>query len=305
VVPGDCDLCPIGPSGVLSSPCSSSTDSELALIRSGDDLCIPLMCADCGGRFSETRGAFWHRFWCERFVGLLGGARKKKKKAGNNVSAGGAAMPDRRDGGFGYSNSIQVSPFPPRLRRTLKYCENLVFAATGIGTGDYQFAINAAYDVDYTGSGHQPRFFDQLCSSTGPYTLYRVLKARVSLECVNQAPGVSWVMCGGFSAQSAIPGANVPINGELPGWKTWALTAEQGVPARKNFSASIAQIAGVPPSRVLDAPEFAALYNARPTNLCYFNVQFGNSAGSAQNVGVIVNIELDVQFEEPLPVATS
>lgn len=78
-----------------------------------------------------------------------------------------------------------VAPFPLVGKYTLEYESALFAISNGAASGVGQICINGLYDPDAsTGSvfgNHQPTFFDQLCSSSGPYTRYIVDEARVTI----------------------------------------------------------------------------------------------------------------------------
>lgn len=80
-----------------------------------------------------------------------------------------------------YGNIRQ--PFPPRLFTALTYSERFSLTQLVGGTpGVYTFRANSLYDPNYTGVGHQPRYFDTLCGADGtsaPYHHYRVHAVKV------------------------------------------------------------------------------------------------------------------------------
>lgn len=78
------------------------------------------------------------------------------------------------------------SAFPTTMRCSLPYCEvlgvNSGATANTLGT-ETTFVPNSLYAP--LASGHQPYTFDQLCSSTGPYTKYKVLGFRVKFTFIS------------------------------------------------------------------------------------------------------------------------
>nr|WAE42256.1 MAG: capsid protein [Cressdnaviricota sp.] len=44
---------------------------------------------------------------------------------------------------------------------------------------------SSLFDPDLTGLGHQPMYYDQLCSANGPYQRYEVLNMNVTIEFIN------------------------------------------------------------------------------------------------------------------------
>lgn len=70
---------------------------------------------------------------------------------------------------------------PDSFMTKLRYTQVFTMSA-GIGAPyqQYQFRGNSIYDPDLTGGGAQPVWFDNLCSSTGPYTSYLVTACKIA-----------------------------------------------------------------------------------------------------------------------------
>lgn len=68
--------------------------------------------------------------------------------------------------------------FPDRLRTKLHYCDVINLAASAGNPGLWQFRMNSLFDPDYTGTGHQPQWFDQL---SAVYAFYRVLGSKITV----------------------------------------------------------------------------------------------------------------------------
>jgi len=70
--------------------------------------------------------------------------------------------------------------------RTFNYSDVVVLTEGAAGGGAFQvYRTNDLYDPDFTGVGHQPMYFDQLVSSTGPYLNFLVPQATFELRFVN------------------------------------------------------------------------------------------------------------------------
>lgn len=69
--------------------------------------------------------------------------------------------------------AVLPTPFPRRMFTKLVYNENIQENPAALSYG-YRFLINSLYDINSTGAGSQPLFYDQLCSANGPYHRYRV-----------------------------------------------------------------------------------------------------------------------------------
>lgn len=78
------------------------------------------------------------------------------------------------------------NPFPVVMRKQLTYSTALqITQAVAAVPQNYVFRANSVYDPDYTGTGTQPRYFDQLCGpdkSTALYQNYRVVSSRIRVD---------------------------------------------------------------------------------------------------------------------------
>ena len=79
---------------------------------------------------------------------------------------------------------ILVNGFPPLMKVDLHY-ESLVTLMPGAAVASYVFRGNSLFDPDYTGTGHQPRYYDQL---TPIYGRYKVLRSAITVEMINGSP---------------------------------------------------------------------------------------------------------------------
>lgn len=77
----------------------------------------------------------------------------------------------------GYTSWGHQQPLSQRLRTTLCYVEKIVLS--GLSSFDYQFRLNSLFDPNLTGTGHQPKGFDQLAALYNRYRVYRA-KYRVT-----------------------------------------------------------------------------------------------------------------------------
>lgn len=91
--------------------------------------------------------------------------------------------PTKKSGGQTSAGVITgLSPnnygFPDRLKTRLRYCDVVQLEATAGNPGLWQFRLSSLYDPDYTGTGHQPQWYDQLVAV---YQRYRVLGAKITV----------------------------------------------------------------------------------------------------------------------------
>lgn len=110
--------------------------------------------------------------------GLYQGKRQRKlkrrspyggrSKTGSVVRAGRVTGLSRSDFGF-----------PDLLKTKLHYCDVVQLTASAGSPGLWQFRMNSLFDPDFTGTGHQPQWFDQLAAV---YQRYRVLGAKITAK---------------------------------------------------------------------------------------------------------------------------
>lgn len=74
--------------------------------------------------------------------------------------------------------------FPQSMRTKVRYVERIDFQPTGGNVVQYQFRANNMRDPDVTGTGHQPRGFDQFMDV---YNTYTVLGATCSVSWMFEA----------------------------------------------------------------------------------------------------------------------
>ena len=71
----------------------------------------------------------------------------------------------------GYTAFSHNYPIAQRLRTILCYTEKVTFAA--LPSIDQQFRLNSLFDPNLTGTGHQPKGFDQLAALYNRYRVYK------------------------------------------------------------------------------------------------------------------------------------
>jgi hypothetical protein len=196
--------------------------------------------------------------------------RKNRKARGTTAPRGG--MP------------LWVSPFPPLRTVNLRYVDKYVLAEGAAGAGALQkFTPSSLYDPDNTGAGHQPMFFDQLCSVTGPYLGYRALYTIAKLSFQNTVAATPCIVGWYISPDGTTP-ANIIDVLEKP----WA---DHRMISGSNGLSSWTTIVKIPHAKALGITEshlrgddyYAGAYNSSPSKNLFFNV-FTIGTGVASNV---------------------
>lgn len=83
--------------------------------------------------------------------------------------------------------TIPINPFPAVYRTKITYAPPGSQYSPGFNSTVIQFQLTNLYNPDFNTAvgGGQPLFFDQLCSSTGPYKQFKVLGWRGKFTLVN------------------------------------------------------------------------------------------------------------------------
>lgn len=69
--------------------------------------------------------------------------------------------------------------FPSELTTKIRYTENLIMTSTSSSISKYVFRMNSIFDPDFTSTGHQPLYHDQLAAL---YTQYTVLGSKLTVQ---------------------------------------------------------------------------------------------------------------------------
>jgi hypothetical protein len=181
---------------------------------------------------------------------------------------------------------------------TLSYTTHVAMP-TGAAWADYMFCINSCFDPDFTGVGHQPRFFDQLCTAGGPYSDYRVLwcDMEVTVGMTAETLGTQVpieVALVPTVVSSALTAANWPM--EMPGASRAKVTGGYQEPAvlRQRFFPN--EILGFPPVDYTTDESCAANYGNSPGNATYAHV-FAASLDGSTNVVAWARVQLNLRVQ--------
>lgn len=188
-------------------------------------------------------------------------------------------------------------PFPSTMYSVHKYCtngslfnENL----TGSIGPEKVFNLNSLYSPEFTGGGHQPQGFDQMCAIYAQYTVYKV-RAKVrffatdpsmSLSdclCINVRPSknpLSWTMQSRLPREVAEQNNSIVLDaGEAGQWSTGDLF--------------IADVEGLPRSAIFDDISYTGRSNTNPSIMNYIAMACGNWH---IDTGVSINYAIELEY---------
>ncbi len=190
------------------------------------------------------------------------------------------------------------TPFPDRMRCTLTYSSLYIsLIANSASVSRYQFSMNSLFDPDFTGTGGQPEYFDQLSAL---YNRYRVYGSAIKVVFLP------------FNSSGAQ--VNVPTNAVLlPSAQTLAsfnVDDVAGMARAQNriitgnmdqsnvtmvSSHSISEILGV--KDVEGADRLQALISASPSEQALWSILARTADGTtATSLGISVRITYDCEF---------
>lgn len=198
--------------------------------------------------------------------------------------------------------------YPPMFRAVLRY-EDDVLLPTAVITANaqYLFRTNSCFDPDFTGTGHQPYNFDQLCSATGPYNNYLVMASRLR---VTFAPYPSQV------GDSVIVGVGTLYNQQgsaVPGYPAIMENSQfrhrilPCIPGRTDNFVTLQNTwrcyeeTFMAASAILDLrdTQYSAAYNADPALVSFHTIWASNQTAALSTIELHVSLALDVLFYEP------
>ena len=175
----------------------------------------------------------------------------------------------------------------------LKYSDEFTMAlpATSVGLR-HAFRGNSLFDPDYTATGHQPMYFDQLCSATGPYYRYRVAASKIyfCLQTLGTTPAASSIRVVLFPTNDINPPDNgYPALSEMPRSRTRCGNASEHDIKIGHYSTTAAEW-GRSRQAVQDS-DFTGEYNTNPAKqwFWYFSM-YSTDESTAITVYVSVKV---------------
>lgn len=197
---------------------------------------------------------------------------------------------------------FRKAPLPNQMGTKLRYCETVIINP-GIGgtAGVHVFSANGMYDPNITGTGHQPRGFDQLLGSL--YDHFTVIGSRITVDFAQQYNTAYNVMTVGIALKDSTSvyadvndyqeGRNV-VTSQMPS----SNQADSGNLRRcvKTFSAR----GFLGRSHPLSDPELKGSSSANPTEQAYYHVfAAGHQGQDEAAIECIVRIEYMAILTEP------
>lgn len=158
-------------------------------------------------------------------------------------------------------NTSGLSPLPSKFVTKLKYAEAVT--VTGVGMQNYRWRMNSLFDPNYTGGGHQPYGFDQLCGAPGIalYNRYRVFKVDYVLTVANDNYNIHYAT---LPANVEVPPINNVSEARENPRCQYAIQNPGGTLKKIRGSLSLPALTGLTRPQYAAGENYQALYNNSP-----------------------------------------
>lgn len=185
--------------------------------------------------------------------------------------------------------------FPKRALVKLRYTETVTLSSSAGSLANHVFRANSCFDPNFTGTGHQPYWYDTFSSVYGYYT---VVGSRIRADFMHQTANATAMHCAlSINEDSTVSITSIDSLTET----TEAKRAILGVATSTSFSTinssfSLKKRFGNPD---INGSEFRASINANPTESTFYVLSAQPvDRVSTQAIDVVVTIEYIVVFSD-------
>lgn len=194
-------------------------------------------------------------------------------------------------------NQIYAKGFPRQMKVKLTYVESLAAATTNGLNFDRVFNLNSGFDPYRTGTGHQPRAWDQWSAL---YNRYRVDRTEVSVSWTN-APSDGAIV----SLYANNDATNITLIDdiiELP-FSKWAPIQLGGPAITLKAAYNLHQLTGVSKMVYESDDRYSALTSSDPAEILALHAGFNCKTAFTTNSYTVLNYY--VTFFDPIQIAQS
>jgi len=188
-------------------------------------------------------------------------------------------------------------PINPRLRTTLVYAETII--NNTLTVRDYKYNLNGLFDPNNSGTGHQPKGYDQLSAL---YQRYRVYQTRWTC---NLSPYQTFyptqLVC---VPTNSVTGFTAAADAYEATWakSLWITT----LPDTMGGVVNLSMLNGKTPVAYASDDSTQALVSANPTEQLILHIMTQTLDGSTPlGVFFTIKLEFDVEFSDPVQLAQS
>lgn len=192
-------------------------------------------------------------------------------------------------------SSVMVTPFPVRRTARFRYVHNIAIGGAAVGVGDFVvYSPSSLYDPEVAVGGHQPMYYDQLLTATGPYTKFLVTSARFKVTMSNYSAASTPVHAIVYVSPSSTLPASIIQAMEKP----WSKKKLIGIPTGGANTAVITlackseNALGISKTHLLTDDYYAGVYNANPS-VNWFVVVGVYGIGAVCTMALAVEMEID------------
>lgn len=189
---------------------------------------------------------------------------------------------------------------PDSIRSELVYTD-YISIAPGAQVGQYVYRGNSLFDPDYTSTGHQPYYFDQIANI---YSRYRVYASSIHVELMNNV-GTSPVTL------TVIPSTNIvtvtagTYFEEYPRAKSAKLLGVSGYQTSQvRHRVTTTEILGLRGSQINDE-DYSALTGSNPLQLWYWTIAARDLNPTNVSITLKVTLRFDCEFFDRIEVTPS
>lgn len=225
-------------------------------------------------------------------------SRSRVRSVDNYMSRRGVPRMRRAYRSVRASPEFAPTPWPSSYKCVLRFQQSTPIV--GATPQALRFRSNDCYDPYYETGGAQPRGFDQLCASGGPYQRFLVHKTVFTFTVWNQTTNipVQWKMLG-CNNVGVIGAWNTADEQALLSSREYVSSPYNvagGTVTASKFTIHPRKLIGVSKGEYQDVISYGGAYNASPaqTAICQFIV---NTMDNTSAVSCIVKTEMEIYVE--------
>lgn len=201
-----------------------------------------------------------------------------------------------------YKRQLQIlrgPGFPTGLQTKLKYSDIIGITCTSGTPATYSWRGNSVYDPDFTSTGHQPLYYDQL---TAIYNRYRVDGCKLKFTaCTDGDTPMAVVVVPNDSGEGF-----ATIGSACERKFSVERTVTKEFPQLMKTYAASNKIMGMTKDKYRDDDLNSAQYDANPTNIWYWNLITQTVNGSSTGtLRITLCLTYYVSFFEPKQIGQS
>jgi len=205
-----------------------------------------------------------------------------------------------------YTPSKQLSAFPVRLTRTLRYNQSNIIDVGNFGINAQVFRANSLFDPDLTGTGHQPNGFDALMAA---YNHFTVLSCKIRVRTIQCASGggtiepggivIAWSDSGTFIASQTDHALCLEHRNVLAS-SFYGSSNLPTLPPPLEAQINIPRVLQKPASQIIDAANYRGTAAANPTEGYFFEIGLFSLSSNPGAITILSELEFNAVFTEPI-----